>query len=67
MPEAWEQWLTGRCGRSLTNQALSRRLQAGAAGLQESKDENPGYPKKAYPSGKMMVTLFGLLVSQLVG
>lgn len=24
----------------------------GAAGLPESEDENPGYPKKAYPSGK---------------
>ena len=45
VPEAWEHWLTGRCGRSLTNQALSRRLQAGAAGaagLPESEDENPG-------------------------
>ena len=52
VPEAREQWLTGRCGQSLTNQALSRRLQAG---VQESEDENPGYPKKAYPSGKMMV------------
>ena len=41
VPEAWEHWLTGCCGRSLTNQALSRRLQAG---VQESEDENPGYP-----------------------